>query len=123
MTGLDPAQQDEDGLGLDPAPDGLESAAALPDDEEDDAPADADGTPGPVAARPVSRRRHVPPASVGVSFYVRGAARVRVSASAASYRRVRGRGAAGRFAAGRPDADSAGGAGPEGDAGDNGVRA
>ena len=120
VTGLDPAQQDEDGLGLDPAPDGLESAAALPDDEEDDAPADADGTPGPVAARPVSRRRHVPPASVGVSFYVRGAARVRVSASAASYRRVRGRGAAGRFAAGRPDADSAGGAGPEGDAGDDG---
>ncbi len=118
MTGLDPAQQDESGLRPDPAgaraPDGLESAAALPDDEEDDPPADADGTPGPVAARPVGRRRHVPPSSVGVSFYVRGDARLRVSASAASYRRVRGRGAAGRFAADRPDAD---GGGPEGEAG------
>lgn len=126
MSGLDPAQatQDEDGLRVDAAgpraPDGFASAAALPDDEEDDTPAGADGSPGPVAARRVGRRRYVPPSSVGLSFYVRGDARLRVAASAASYRRVRERGASGRFATHRladstsGDADPGGG-GPERD--------
>ena len=106
MTGLDPAQPEQDEAPAGPrSPDGFESAAALPDDEDDDAPAGADGGPGPAAAKPVGSRRYVPPSSVGVSFHVRGDARLRVTASAASYRRVRERGAAGRFATDRRTAD------------------
>ena len=114
MTGLDPAQseRDED----EPHPDaalkpldsqaGVSGAAAVPpDDEEDDSPVAADGTPVGVTARPVGRRRYVPPCSVGVSFYVRGDARLRVTASAASYRRVRERGKSGRFVAHSPVVD------------------
>ena len=123
MSGLDPAQSapDENGLRPDPAgprtSDGLASATVLQDDEEDDAPGGDDGTPDPVAARPVSRRRYVPPSSVGVSFYVRGDARLRVAASAASYRRVRERDASGRFATDLPTAQWASGDGAEGDGG------
>ena len=127
MTGLDPAEEDEDGSRPGPAgqpveppaPDGSESAAVLPDDEEDESPDGADGTPGGVAAQPAGRRR-VPPSSVGVSFCVRGDARLRVAASAASYRRVRERDASGRFVAHRPD--NAFGDGGETDAG-GGARA
>ena len=128
MTGLDPAQseKDDDAPRHDPAGQpvdsreahGSGSAAAPPDDEEDDdAPVGAEGPPDRVAARPVGRRRYVPPSSVGVSFYVRGDARLRVTASAASYRRVHERGASGRFVAHRPDADHAGGGGGETDDG------
>ena len=128
MTGLDPAEEDEDGSRPGPAgqpveppaPDGSESAAVLPDDEEDESPDGADGTPGGVAAQPAGRRRYVPPSSVGVSFCVRGDARLRVTASAASYRRVRERDASGRFVAHRPD--NAFGDGGETDAG-GGARA
>ena len=132
MTGLDPAQseKDEDAPGPDPAGQpvpreahGSGSAAASDDEEEeDDAPVGAEGTPGGVAARPVGRRRYVPPSSVGVSFYVRGDARLRITASAAAYRRVRERGASGRFVTHRPDADHAGGDGGGTDA-DGGSRA
>ncbi len=128
MTGLDPAQSEKDGdePRHDPAGQpvdpreahGAESAAAPPDDEEDDdAPVGAEGAPDGLAARPVGRRRYVPPSSVGVSFYVRGDARLLVTASAASYRRVRERGASGRFVAHRPDADHPGGDGRETDDG------
>ncbi len=118
MSGLDPAQPEEDearphldapGQPVDPqAHSG--SAAVPPDDEEDDSPVGADGTPGSVTVRPVGRRRYVPPSSVGLSFFVRGDARLRVTASAAAYRRARERGESGRFTAhrpdsGRPDAD------------------
>ena len=133
MTGLDPAQseKDEDGPRLDPAgqpveppgADVAESAAVLPDDEEDESPVGADGTPGGVAAQPAGRRRYVPPSSVGVSFYLRGDARLRVTASAASYRRVRERGASGRFVAHRPDTEDAVGDGGETDDGGSGARA
>ncbi len=123
MTGLDPAQSErgEDGPHPDPAGQPVNSPAAdvsgsapvPPDDEEDDSPVRADGTPGRATARPVGRRRYVPPSSVGVSFYVRGDARLRITASAASYRRVRERGASGRFVAHSPEADHAGGGGRE----------
>ena len=123
MTGLDPAQpeNDEDGRHLDPAeprvdpraPGVTESVAAQPDDEEDDSPAGGDETRGGAEARPVGRRRYVPPSSVGLSFFVRGDARLRVTASAASYRRVRERGAAGRFVGHAADAGQAGGDGGE----------
>ena len=90
-------------------------AALLPDDEDDESRDGDDGAPDETSARPLGRRRYVPPSSVGVSFYVRGEARVRVTASAASYRRVLDRGASGRFEAGRPDTEGAGGdeRGPE----------
>ncbi len=119
MTGLDPAQpeKDQDGPHLDPAgqpvatqaADGSGLAAVPPDDEEDDSPVAADGAPGRVTARPVGRRRYVPPSSVGVSFYVRGDARLRVIASAASYRRMRERGESGRFVTHPPGAGADGG--------------
>ena len=132
MTGLDPAQseKDQDGPLLDPAGQPVNSQAAdvsgssaVPsDDEEDDSPVGPDGTPDRVTAQPVGRRRYVPPSSVGVSFYVRGDARLRVTASAASYRRVRERGASGRFVAHPPDADPAGGDGRTlDDSGDGGA--
>ena len=128
MTGLDPAHSEEDedeprhdpaGQPGDPRESHGSESGVPPDDEEeeDDAPVGVEGTPGGVAARPVGRRRYVPPSSVGVSFYVRGDARLRVTASAASYRRVRERGASGRFVAYRPDADHAGGDEGETDAG------
>ena len=118
MTGLDPAQSEQDEDPVLRAPDGFESAAALPDDEDDDAPAGADGGPGPAAARPVGSRRYVPPSSVGVSFHVRGDARLRVTVSAASYRRVRERGASGRFTTDpRPAAPGADGSEPDAAAG------
>ena len=89
MTGLDPAQPEKDGDEPRHAPagrpedpreaHGSESAAVPDDEEDDDAPVGAEGAPGGVAARPVGRRRYVPPSSVGVSFYVRGDARLRVT--------------------------------------------
>ena len=114
VTGLDPAWRepaaaapDVDPLHAQAQPNAPvvseDSAAALPDDEEDDSPAAVDGTPGGVTARPVGRRRYVPPSSVGLSFFVRGDARLRVTASAATYRRVRERDESGRFTARRPD--------------------
>ncbi len=119
MTGLDPAQSEneEDGRHLDPAeprvepwtPAVTESVAPPPDDEEDDSPAGGDETGGDAEARPVGRRRYVPPSSLGVSFFVRGDARLHVTASAASYRRVHERAASGRFVAHAPDAGDAGG--------------
>ena len=126
MTGLDPARaaKNQESSHLDPAGPPVDSQAAdvpgsvavPPDDEEDDSPVAADGTPGSVTARPVGRRRYVPPSSVGVSFHVRGDARLRVTASAASYRRVRERGESGRFVAHPPDADAddGGGRSPDG---------
>ena len=115
MTGLDPArsEKNQESSHLDPAGPPVDPQAAAvpgsfaepPDDEEDDSPFAGDGTPVGITAQPVGRRRYVPPSSVGVSFYVRGNARLRVTASAASYRRVRERGEAGRFVAHPPDAD------------------
>ncbi|MDE2906517.1 MAG: protein kinase, partial [Acidobacteriota bacterium] len=107
VTGLDPAQsaRAQEGLHLDVSG----PAAPPPDDEEDDSPVGPDGTPGRATARPVGRRRYVPPSSVGVTFYVRGDARLRVTASAASYRRVRERAASGRFATHAADGDPDGG--------------
>ena len=129
VTGLDPAwwEKDADGPDVDPlrppanprAQDVSESAA-VPDDEEDDSPARVDGMPGEVTARPVGRRRYVPPSSVGLSFFVRGDARLRVTASAATYRRTRERGEYGRFTAHRPDAGDPEADGPETDDGGGG---
>ncbi len=125
LTGLDPAWSESaaDGPEVDPSrppaelpgPDVSASVAAPPDDEEDDSPAGADGIPGEVTARPVGRRRYVPPSSVGLSFFVRGDARLRITASAATYRRVIDRDEAGRFTNHRPDAGRPDGDGREPD--------
>ena len=77
MSGIDPAQLD--------------------DDDEDDTPAGAAETPGAAMAQPVRRRRYVPPSSVGFSFFVRSDVRLRITASAARYRRVGERDESGRF--------------------------
>ena len=75
--------------GLDPASEGREPAEPAlldePDDEADDEP-EAGGEPddGP-RARPPRRRRYVPPSSAGFSCFVRGDARLAITASAAVY--------------------------------------
>ena len=83
--------------GLDPASGGQEEAEpALLDDQEDTPVADGesdDGSP----ARPVRRRRYVPPSSVGFSCYVWGEVRLGITASAAVYEGTGDRGERGRF--------------------------
>ena len=78
--------------GLDPAnPD---------DDEEHDTPVGAGEAGERNMAQPVRRRRYVPPSSVGFSFFVRSGddLSLRITATAASYKRVRERDDGGRFA-------------------------
>ena len=97
VPGLDPAQLDGPmGAGLDASGPSGQPFASM-DDGADDSSSDADGESDGEAARPLGRRRYVPPSSVAVSFQVRGDARVRVTASAARYRRVDRRDASGRF--------------------------
>ena len=125
-TGVDPAEPETDPDSRGPAagvlsPDGADLSAPLGDDEDDESHDGDDGASRGEAARPVGRRRYAPPSSVGVSFYVRGEARLRISASAASYRRVSDRGESGRYQRQTPDSDAVGagrtpdGAGRSGD--------
>ena len=112
-TGVDPAEPEAnpDSRGPGPAvpsPDGADLAAPPADDEDDESHDGDDGASRGEAARPVGRRRYAPPSSVGVSFYVRGEARLRISASAASYRRVSDRGESGRYRRQTPDSDAVG---------------
>ena len=112
-TGVDPAEPEADPDGRGPnagvlSPVGVDASAPLVDDEDDESrDGDGEGARG-AAARPVGRRRYAPPSSVGVSFYVRGEARLRISASAASYRRVSDRGESGRYQRQTPDNDAVG---------------
>ncbi len=82
--------------GVDPAaePQGEAEPALLDDDEDANGDDEADGEP---LARPVRRRRYVPPSSVGFSFYMRGTVRLAIAASAAVYRGPGERDDAGRF--------------------------
>ena len=87
--------------GTDPAPAPAEQVAEeeadlLDDPEEEEAPA-SDEPEGRSLARPVRRRRYVPPSSAGFSFCIRGDARLLITASAACYRSVEERDEAGRF--------------------------
>ena len=90
--------------GLDPASEGQEPPEPALLDEPDDEP-DAGGEPddGP-RARPPRRRRYVPPSSAGFSCFVRGDARLAITASAAVYGGVEKQDEAGRF----QDRDEAG---------------
>ena len=113
VTGVDPAEPEADPdagdpAGVAPSPDGADLSAPLADDEDDESHDGDDGASRGEAARPVGRRRYAPPSSVGVSFYVRGEARLRISASAASYRRVSDRGESGRYRRQTPDSDPVG---------------
>ena len=88
---------DPDLSGIDPATAGQQEAdPALLDDSEDATLAD-DESEERTPARPVRRRRYVPPSSVGFSCYVRGDVRLSITASAAVYRGVEDRGESGRF--------------------------
>ena len=83
--------------GIDPASAAKEEAEPVLLDDSEDAPA-ADGeSDGGALARPVRRRRYVPPSSVGFSFFVRGDVRLAISASAAVYEGTGERDEAGQF--------------------------
>ena len=87
--------------GTDPAAPGPVNDAdpALPDDdeEEEDAPVGAAVPDTRAPARPVRRRRYVPPSAVGFSFFARGDVHLSVAASAAVYTRAGDRDDDGRF--------------------------
>ncbi len=72
---------DPDLTGIDPASAGEEESGSESDGE----------------ARPVRRRRYVPPSSVGFSFCVRGDVRLSITASAAAYRDTGERDEVGQF--------------------------
>lgn len=79
--------------GIDPAASGGDADSAL-EDEEEEAPT---GSGVESEGRPVRKRRYVPPSSVGFSFFVRGAVRLSIAASAAVYKHTGDRDERGRF--------------------------
>ena len=88
ISGVDPASTDE--------PDG--SDPTFPEDEEEEALGRAGEDTGEArSALPARKRRYVPPSSVGFSCFVRGEARLCVTASAARYRHTGERDERGRF--------------------------
>ena len=86
--------------GIDPASAGEgEAEPGLFDDPDDEPAADGESNEGK-RARPVRRRRYVPPSSVGFSCYVRGEVRLAITACAAVYQGAPARGVGGRFQSG-----------------------
>ena len=84
--------------GIDPAASGGDADSAALEDEEEDAPTGTgDESEGRTLVQPVRRRRYVPPSSVGFSFFVRGAVRLSIAASAAVYKHTGDRDEQGRF--------------------------
>ena len=71
---------------VDPGLSGLDPATPEDDEDYETSPGD-DQTKEPKLAKPVRRRRYVPPSSVGCSFFVRSGndLSLRITASAASY--------------------------------------
>ena len=91
-----------DATGIDPASTaGDEAESNLHDEPDEDEEATHSGpeSDAPALARPVRRRRYVPPSSVGFSCYVRGHVRLSITAAAAVYRGTEERGERGRFQA------------------------
>ena len=72
-------------------------ALADDEDEDEDTLAGLDAPEGRTVARPVGRRRYVPPSAVGFSFFVRGDPHLSIAVSAAAYTRSGDRGDQGRF--------------------------
>ena len=87
VSGLDPA---EASLGV-----SLEAGQLLEDVEDEIV--QQDGTEGRSVAQSARRRRYVPPSSVGFSCFVRGSARLLITVSAATYRRIQERDVRGQF--------------------------
>ena len=89
-----------DVTGIDPASTGGDEAESNLHDEPDDDEEATHSNPESDAstlARPLRRRRYVPPSSVGFSCYVRGHVCLSVTAAAAVYRGTEERGERGRF--------------------------
>ncbi len=89
LTGIDPAS-----ASVDSAEPSLQEE--LGDDDGPIDPSDQDSA-GFSHARPVRRRRYVPPSSVGFSCFVRGNVSLTVTASAAKYKPNKHRGSEGRY--------------------------
>ena len=84
--------------GIDPATSGSDAdSASLEDEEEEASTGTGDDSEGRTGARPVRKRRYVPPSSVGFSLFVRGDVRLSIAASAAVYKRTGDRDERGRF--------------------------
>ena len=104
VSGMDPAAPGgahDAEAALDPtAPSRVDDAGlalAGDEDEDEDTLAGLDAPEGRTVARPVSRRRYVPPSAVGFSFFVRGDPHLSIAVSAAAYTRSGDRGDQGRF--------------------------
>ncbi len=86
--------------GIDPASASVDSAEpSLQEELGDDGPIDPSDqdSAGSSHARPVRRRRYVPPSAVGFSCFVRGNVSLSVTASAAKYKPNKHRGSEGRY--------------------------
>ena len=97
LVGLSPLERYPVGVlyPVEPGTSGLDPAdALLPEAPEEASAEDSEPTP---LAQPTRTRRYVPPSSVGFSFFVRGAARLCVTISSASYKRAEERDERGRF--------------------------
>ena len=91
---------------IQPGVSGTDPAAAIPADyadpevaggEDEDPLAGGDTPESRPLARPVRRRRYVPPSAVGFSCFVQGATRLSIAVGAATYVRVGDRDDEGRF--------------------------
>ena len=87
VSGLDPAETSV----------GISAEAGQSREDPEDEIVQQDGTEGRPLARSARKRRYVPPSSVGFSCFVRGPARLVITVSAATYRRVGERDSRGQF--------------------------
>lgn len=97
LVGLSPLDRYPVGVlyPVEPGSSGLDPADALLSEAPEEASAEDSG-PTPLA-QPTRTRRYVPPSSVGFSFCIRGAVRLCITVSSASYKRTSERDEAGRF--------------------------
>lgn len=87
VSGLDPAETSV----------GVSVEAGQSREDPEDEIVQQDGTDGRPLAQSARKRRYVPPSSVGLSCFVRGSARLVITVSAATYRRVGERDWRGQF--------------------------
>ena len=88
VSGTDPARS------LGASTDGAVDLSDDPEDEDQEATASGEKRTTATPLRPI---RYVPPSSVGFSFCLKGHARLLITASAATYQSLDGRGKGGRF--------------------------
>lgn len=87
VSGLDPAETSV----------GVSVEAGQRKEDTEDEIVQTDGAEGRPIAQTARRRRYVPPSSVGFSCFVRGSARLDITVSAATYRRIDERDWRGQF--------------------------